>query len=225
MRHPTSSSRLTTPAAIISRARTSHLHHSNRTSNRRLQNIVMSSIAGRSSSGQLGDYFAFSPSAHANITPDSMERRDALISNDYDTLWELSNTLGYVKHNGATKNQIRSIPVQGYVETDDLDARKCSICQYEFNTKESLKKMPNCSHPFHAECLDRWLQIKATCPVCRQVLNEEQQQSDGDISDECILTGDGDHTDPGRESHYINDDDDEYINLENSLSYQASTIR
>lgn len=27
--------------------------------------------------------------------------------------------------------------------------------------------LPACSHAFHSECLDPWLQSKAVCPVCR----------------------------------------------------------
>lgn len=31
-------------------------------------------------------------------------------------------------------------------------------------------KMPNCRHIFHKQCLDDWLKIKLTCPICRSGL-------------------------------------------------------
>ncbi|CAI0387564.1 unnamed protein product [Linum tenue] len=28
--------------------------------------------------------------------------------------------------------------------------------------------MPVCKHMFHVACIDNWLSVKITCPVCRQ---------------------------------------------------------
>ena len=49
-------------------------------------------------------------------------------------------------------------------QTDD---NTCSICLSEYRTKETLKMIPECQHCFHAECIDEWLRLKASCPVCR----------------------------------------------------------
>ncbi|KAK1678779.1 hypothetical protein QYE76_039627 [Lolium multiflorum] len=59
----------------------------------------------------------------------------------------------------------------------------CAICLDAF---DAGKEMP-CGHRFHGECLDRWLGVHGSCPVCRFELPkpdpaaaEEQQQQNGD---------------------------------------------
>lgn len=44
----------------------------------------------------------------------------------------------------------------------------CSICLGEYAAGEVLRRMPDCKHCFHAGCVDEWLRVSATCPMCRQ---------------------------------------------------------
>ena len=43
----------------------------------------------------------------------------------------------------------------------------CSICLESFRTGELIKFLP-CFHHFHAEELDNWLLVNASCPICKQ---------------------------------------------------------
>ena len=43
----------------------------------------------------------------------------------------------------------------------------CSICLADYHPKETVRCIPECEHCFHAECIDEWLKINGTCPVCR----------------------------------------------------------
>ena len=43
----------------------------------------------------------------------------------------------------------------------------CPICLSEYRPKETLKTIPKCQHCFHIECIDEWLSLNATCPICR----------------------------------------------------------
>lgn len=43
----------------------------------------------------------------------------------------------------------------------------CSICLNDYLPKEAIRCVPDCQHCFHAECVDEWLQMSATCPLCR----------------------------------------------------------
>ncbi|KAH1079569.1 hypothetical protein AAZX31_19G240900 [Glycine max] len=43
----------------------------------------------------------------------------------------------------------------------------CTICLSEYKTKDTIRCIPECAHCFHAECIDEWLRMNSTCPVCR----------------------------------------------------------
>ncbi|KAJ0258241.1 RING-H2 finger protein ATL67 [Hirschfeldia incana] len=43
----------------------------------------------------------------------------------------------------------------------------CSICLCEYREAEMLRMMPECKHYFHLCCLDAWLKLNGSCPVCR----------------------------------------------------------
>ncbi|KAL6132163.1 hypothetical protein ACLB2K_070534 [Fragaria x ananassa] len=47
----------------------------------------------------------------------------------------------------------------------------CSICLSDYRPKETLKTIPECQHCFHANCIDEWLKLNATCPICRKSPN------------------------------------------------------
>ncbi|WCJ36825.1 RING/U-box superfamily protein [Euphorbia peplus] len=48
------------------------------------------------------------------------------------------------------------------------DDTVCPICLSEYKPKETLKTIPECQHCFHADCIDEWLHLNASCPVCRK---------------------------------------------------------
>ncbi|CAD5189310.1 unnamed protein product [Musa acuminata subsp. malaccensis] len=43
----------------------------------------------------------------------------------------------------------------------------CPICLAEYESGEVLRRAPDCGHCFHAGCVDEWLRVSATCPLCR----------------------------------------------------------
>jgi hypothetical protein len=43
--------------------------------------------------------------------------------------------------------------------------KECHIC-YE-NVIEGVRLKCKCKKIYHSECLERWLQINQTCPICR----------------------------------------------------------
>lgn len=43
----------------------------------------------------------------------------------------------------------------------------CTICLSEYSSKDIIRCIPECSHCFHAHCIDEWLRMNATCPLCR----------------------------------------------------------
>lgn len=43
----------------------------------------------------------------------------------------------------------------------------CPICLCEYKESEMLRLLPDCKHYFHVTCIDAWLKLNASCPVCR----------------------------------------------------------
>ncbi|KAK7272529.1 hypothetical protein RJT34_29185 [Clitoria ternatea] len=46
----------------------------------------------------------------------------------------------------------------------------CAICLEEFQVGQFCQVFPMCQHIFHSHCIDRWLQKKLTCPICRRYI-------------------------------------------------------
>ncbi|XP_059455598.1 E3 ubiquitin ligase BIG BROTHER-related [Corylus avellana] len=51
------------------------------------------------------------------------------------------------------------------VESKNGGVDRCVICQVEYEEGEALAALA-CEHPFHSECISKWLQIKKICPIC-----------------------------------------------------------
>ncbi|XP_010749649.1 RING finger protein 215 isoform X2 [Larimichthys crocea] len=57
------------------------------------------------------------------------------------------------------------------VETDN-----CAVCLEPFNNNQCLRVLP-CLHEYHRDCIDPWLLLQHTCPLCkRSILSEFKSQ-------------------------------------------------
>jgi len=64
------------------------------------------------------------------------------------------NNLPICKHDGT--------PLPG-------DQTSCPVCLCEFAEGEELKSLP-CIHFYHKECIDTWLMVGHTCPLCKTLI-------------------------------------------------------
>jgi hypothetical protein len=48
-----------------------------------------------------------------------------------------------------------------------MQPSECAICQDAIEMGQSVRMIRHCTHHFHQECLDPWLQTHTTCPTCR----------------------------------------------------------
>ncbi|CAO2161548.1 unnamed protein product [Urochloa humidicola] len=46
-------------------------------------------------------------------------------------------------------------------------AAECAVCLGGVEEGETVRALPCCTHAFHARCIDAWLRLRPTCPVCR----------------------------------------------------------
>jgi len=54
----------------------------------------------------------------------------------------------------------------------------CSICSEAYNEGEELRVLPCPSHlhHFHKPCIDKWLRINASCPICRHRIGPREEE-------------------------------------------------
>ncbi|MBA0745475.1 hypothetical protein Gogos_008050 [Gossypium gossypioides] len=44
---------------------------------------------------------------------------------------------------------------------------ECVVCLSKICKGEKLRSLPICHHSFHLDCIDSWLRVRPTCPLCR----------------------------------------------------------
>ncbi|KAK8595844.1 hypothetical protein V6N13_000530 [Hibiscus sabdariffa] len=67
-----------------------------------------------------------------------------------------------------------SLPIFRFKQTTQLGeiyhngkSTECSVCLIVLEDEDMARVLPNCRHIFHAECIDKWLSLHSTCPLCR----------------------------------------------------------
>ncbi|CAK9170714.1 unnamed protein product [Ilex paraguariensis] len=53
----------------------------------------------------------------------------------------------------------------------EAGGKVCTICLDWIEKRHEIRELSNCSHVFHRECLDTWVdEGQVTCPLCRSML-------------------------------------------------------
>ncbi|PON64098.1 43kDa postsynaptic protein [Trema orientale] len=66
----------------------------------------------------------------------------------------------------AAKASVEALEKVGYDDVVSLEVLTCVVCLEELKGRSQLTRMP-CSHLFHGECIEKWLQNHHSCPICR----------------------------------------------------------
>lgn len=104
----------------------------------------------------------------------------------YEELIALGEFIG-VEERGLSLNEISSClnpiivsksssNINNQINKSSTDVDRCVICQIEYEDEESLVALP-CEHPYHSECISKWLQIKKCCPVCSYEVSSSSSSS------------------------------------------------
>ncbi|PXF40793.1 RING finger protein 44 [Gracilariopsis chorda] len=59
-----------------------------------------------------------------------------------------------------------SNPHQSPSDSHLSSPHKCAICLAPYQPRETVRRLP-CNHPFHAQCVDLWLNKRNSCPICK----------------------------------------------------------
>ncbi|XP_062220946.1 RING-H2 finger protein ATL39-like [Phragmites australis] len=65
---------------------------------------------------------------------------------------------------GMSVDAIAALPTFAHEGAEALD---CAVCLGQVEPGEKVRRLPKCTHSFHAECVDAWLRAHSTCPMCR----------------------------------------------------------
>lgn len=81
--------------------------------------------------------------------------------------------------NGLTEEVINMFPMvpvnRRTTAAAGGDELQCSICLG--GLMELMKVLPVCGHGFHSQCVDPWLRLHASCPLCRASLRQDPLQA------------------------------------------------
>lgn len=94
------------------------------------------------------------------------ERRQ--LSDLFDTMTDMESD------DRMSEQAISKLPdfqIRQRINIDGCDCRgpiTCAICLHKFTDGDKCRELPSCNHSFHKLCIDMWLVIHATCPICRE---------------------------------------------------------
>ncbi|XP_059312851.1 E3 ubiquitin-protein ligase At1g63170-like [Lycium ferocissimum] len=88
----------------------------------------------------------------------------------------------FEKQNGEIQESFGGVMTECDTDTPiehvlPLEDAECCICLCAYEDGIELRELP-CRHHFHAACIDKWLYINATCPLCKfNILKNGNQSS------------------------------------------------
>lgn len=92
----------------------------------------------------------------------------------------VTQLLGQLENAGPPplpREQIAAIPSEPVTSEQAAANTSCSVCWENFQLEEMVSRLP-CDHIFHSTCIEPWLQLHATCPICRRSLLPAEPAAD-----------------------------------------------
>jgi len=99
---------------------------------------------------------------------------------NYEALLGLAQQLADSKPKGLSKSEIDQLPLYHYtsdIKHSEISQTSCVVCMCEFENRQRLRVL-QCNHEFHSKCIDKWLKVNRSCPVCRaDAVDKKSKQS------------------------------------------------
>ena len=103
-------------------------------------------------------------------------------------------TFNLLRPRGLSVELILKLPTfrvreSGRISHGLLDGRgledECAVCLDGYLKDDVIRLLPSCEHYFHKDCVDKWLEGRSICPLCRtEVTNgsKDKLSKDGTVS-------------------------------------------
>lgn len=88
-------------------------------------------------------------------------RTGSFVKSGEDLAGPSSGIMTMVVTNGA--------PIERNLAAEDAE---CCICLSSYDEGVELRELP-CGHHFHCACIDRWLRMNSTCPLCKDDISQD----------------------------------------------------
>ncbi|KAL5722835.1 RING-type E3 ubiquitin transferase [Ranunculus cassubicifolius] len=82
----------------------------------------------------------------------------------------------------ASKSSIEAMP-KVVVTEDDKEKECCPICIEDWVIGEEAREMP-CKHRYHGKCIEKWLNMHGSCPVCRHKMPVDDEDESRKVSND-----------------------------------------
>ena len=95
----------------------------------------------------------------------------------YEQLMQLGEAVGEVSRGAQAEDIVKLRVVTHAAATRDpcvLLGEQCAICRMEYEPSDELRVLP-CGHADHCECMDQWLAVNKSCPICMKEINAPPQ--------------------------------------------------
>jgi hypothetical protein len=84
---------------------------------------------------------------------------------------------------GADASIINALPLLIYSPNmfPVEDNPECAICLAEYEAGEELRQLPcHAKHHFHKNCVDNWLKLNGSCPICRAPIDSSERREEAE---------------------------------------------
>ncbi|CAA7031179.1 unnamed protein product [Microthlaspi erraticum] len=116
---------------------------------------------------------------HREIVIDPVNRRVLMIGSALGLEDLLNDVSGKQGRSPASKSSVESMPRVVIGEGQEKEG-SCPICLEEWSGGDVAAEMP-CKHRFHSKCVEEWLGIHATCPLCRYEMPVDEEEKEKKI--------------------------------------------
>ncbi|CAK7348023.1 unnamed protein product [Dovyalis caffra] len=105
----------------------------------------------------------------------SREEIDQLLKYKFHRTGDYENVNGEIQESfgGMMTECDTDTPIERSLSHEDAE---CCICLSAYEDGSELRELP-CNHHFHCMCIDKWLCINATCPLCKFNILKADSQS------------------------------------------------
>ncbi|KAL3851211.1 hypothetical protein ACJIZ3_013093 [Penstemon smallii] len=106
------------------------------------------------------------------VSPAVLKAYQWQISSTETSLTEISDIFEVNTSRGLSEDTINELPIFKIYNLETAatcdDDSSCAICLQDLKDGESARLLPSCRHLFHLQCIDEWLSLQGTCPICRK---------------------------------------------------------